>query len=145
MARSTGNPNNVLINNYKVNIKGVSRPIQIRNNEYFSVSRTNLKRKDCDFFICVCRFREDDIYYVIPYDAMPKYGTNIPIGNHSAGDKRPSKQRSRSSKYSRFKEAWDLLAKSGEQKAEKYQTGGIRSLLIQGNRDEGNSSLQDWL
>lgn len=115
MARSSGNPNNILINDCKVNIKGAFRPIQVCKNGYFSISRTNLERKDCDFFICVCRFRGNDIYYVIPYNAMPKYGANIPVDNHSTGGKRPSTQRN--TKYSQFKEAWDLVAKSEEQKS----------------------------
>ena len=131
IARSTGNLNNILINDWKVNIKGASGPIHVSKNGYFSISRTNLERKDCDFFICVCQSVENDTYYVIPYDAMPKYGANIPIDNHSKGKKRPSTQRN--SKYSQFKEAWDLLAKSREKKAGGYQTGCVRSSLIQGN------------
>ena len=106
--RSTGNPNNILINDCKVNIKGASRPIQVRKNWYFSISRTNLDRKDCDFFVCVCRSNGNDTYYVIPYYAMPKFGANIPVDNYCAGEKTPYSQRN--SKYLRFKEAWGLLA-----------------------------------
>ena len=112
MSRSFGSPNNILINDCKVNIKGSSRPIQICKNWYFHISKTNLERKDCDFFICVCRVRGNDIYYIIPYNAMPKYGANIPVDNHSTGEKRPSKQKN--TKYSKFKEAWDLIAKGLE-------------------------------
>ncbi len=125
MTRSTGNPNNILINGYKVNIKGAPRPIQVNKNGYFSISRTNLERKDCDFFICLCRSVGNDTYYVIPYDAMPKYGANMPVDKHGQGEKRSSTHRS--SKYSQFKEAWDLITKSGEQRAEKYQTECARS------------------
>jgi hypothetical protein len=66
-------------------------------NMYSKISRKKSGREDCDFFICVCQENGNNAHYIIPYDAMPKAGISIPI--------HPGK-----SKYSQFREAWDLLA-----------------------------------
>jgi hypothetical protein len=97
------NPHNILVNGHKVAVMGTFGTTLKGKNAYFNFSRTNLDRKDCDFFICICHC--NDIYYVIPYEAMPKKGFTIPADWHN-GEPWPR----RVSKYSQYRRAWNLLA-----------------------------------
>jgi hypothetical protein len=96
-----GNPHNILINGYKINIKMASGKSSAGKNRYFGISRKKLRREACDFFICVCQENGNNTHYIIPYDVMPGGGINIPI--------HPER-----SKYLQFREAWRLLAKDRE-------------------------------
>jgi hypothetical protein len=70
--------------------------------EYFQA--TNLKgaaRFDYDFLIVVCIHGADQAYYVIPRHAVPENGLSL------------MPQANAKSKYSRFRDAWHLLAPKG--------------------------------
>ncbi len=93
-----GSFRNILINGHNINVKVASGS----NSRFFSISLTKLKRKDCDFFICICRGNwNNDAHYIIPYDAMPKNGASIPINP-------------KQSKYFQFRDAWHLLEQKRE-------------------------------
>jgi hypothetical protein len=87
-------------NNLRLTVLHSSKLRQIGNTKYFYVNVINKHRKGCDFFILSYLNNGDSGYYVIPNECMPKKGALIAISsNHTNG------------KYSKFKNAWDLLGK----------------------------------
>ena len=94
---------NILINGHRIAVMGTFGTTLRGKNAYFNFSRTDLDRKDCDFFVCICHC--NDIYYVIPYDAMPKKGFTIPADWYG-GKPWPRKVK----RYSQYRGAWNLLA-----------------------------------
>ncbi|MCK5244384.1 MAG: hypothetical protein KAJ90_03855 [Desulfobacterales bacterium] len=93
-------------NGYKLVLRTTSKPVMIGTKRYFRIS--NKINPDYDFIICVCKDNEKDIHYVIPQRAMPKCGIYL-IPGAGPGE----------SKYTRFREAWDLLSahKKGKKRA----------------------------
>ena len=119
LSLTVGNPNSLLINGCKINVKGTSRTIRVGKNAYFNMSKTNLKQGDCDFFICVCTLMGKETYYIIPYDHMPKCGAYIPVNNHFFEDDTCFIHEG--NKYLKFRETWELL--KGENRNKKYAIG----------------------
>ena len=119
LSSTVGNPNNLLINGYKVNVKGTSGTIRVGNNVYFNISKTNLESEECNFFICVCALMGKETYYIIPYEHMPKCGAYIPVNNHFLED--DTRFIHECNKYFKFRETWELLERRKEKK--KCSTG----------------------
>ena len=88
----------ILTNSYKLALKITYKPIRMNKKQYFRITNTKYTYVDIDFFICLCSNKEDDIYFIIPSNAMPKY--TLLLSPHSTPGQ---------SKYARFKEAWHLL------------------------------------
>jgi hypothetical protein len=101
-----GNSYFLYVNGHKVAIRGASKVIRIGRNTYFHVGE---KRRDRDFFMCICRDRANEAYYIIPGNVMPKKGTYIPLLNN-----RHTSMGNDESKYLQFREAWHLLAHNRE-------------------------------
>ena len=88
----------ILSNGCKVALKVSSSPVTINRRQYFHFNNNGCSCPDCDFFICICVHEGKETYYVIPAHAMPR--TTLSILSPSAGQK---------TKYSQYKEAWELL------------------------------------
>ena len=88
----------VLNNGYKLDLRISSAPVQIGKKQYFRINISKCANSDFDFFICLCRNKKEDTYFVIPSNEMP--GSNVLLSPQS----NPGQ-----SKYARFKEAWPLL------------------------------------
>jgi hypothetical protein len=88
-------------NNFRVAVLHSSKLRQICNGKYFYVNVINEQRRGCDFFILSYLNNGDSGYYIIPNECMPKKGALIAISTNNANGK-----------YSRFKDAWQLLVNS---------------------------------
>ena len=86
-------------NNLKVTVIHSSKLRQIGNSKYFYVNVINKQRQGCDFFILSYLYNGDSCYYIIPNEYMPKAGAMIAISSNTTNGK-----------YSKFKNAWNLLA-----------------------------------
>jgi len=86
-------------NNLRVTVLHSSKLRQIQNRKYFYVNIINKQRRGCDFFILSYFNNGDSNYYIIPNAYMPKAGAMIAISSNNTNGK-----------YSRFKNAWNLLA-----------------------------------
>ena len=86
-------------NNLKVTVIHSSKLRHIGNSKYFYVNVINKQRQGCDFFILSYLNNGDSSYYIIPNKYMPKAGAMIAISSNNTNGK-----------YSKFKNAWNLLA-----------------------------------
>ena len=87
----------IWINGYKLVMRNTSKPVMMGSKRYFRIG--NKTNSDYNFMICACKDNGNIIHYIIPRHAMPKSGIYL-IPEAGPGG----------SKYSRFKEAWHLLA-----------------------------------
>lgn len=86
-------------NGFRVAVMYTSNLIEVGNKKYFQVNPVSKQKQDCDFFIIACLNNGNKNYYVIPNKVMPKKGTMIQASlNYANG------------KYSKFRDAWHLLA-----------------------------------
>jgi len=88
----------ILTNSYKLALKFTYKPIMMNKKQYYRITNTKYTYLDIDFFICLCSYKEDDIYFIISSNAMPRY--TLLLSLYSTPDQ---------SKYAQFKEAWHLL------------------------------------
>lgn len=88
----------ILNNGYKLDLRISSTPIQIGEKQYFRINISKCANSDFDFFICLCRNKKEDTYFIIPSNEMP--GSNVLLSPQSTPGQ---------SKYARFIEAWPLL------------------------------------
>ena len=105
--RTREHPYEILTNGYKLLLKCASTPLMIGKKQYFRITNTTGASPDFDFIICVCRNNGESIHYIIPRHAMPKYRVYL------LPEAKPGK-----SKYTRFKEAWHLIAHENQTKGE---------------------------
>ena len=92
-------------NGYKLALRCTSKSISVGRNRYFRINHGIRSNGHCDFFICLCRNNGENVHYVIPRHAMPKYGVCLsPDAGHQE------------SKYAKFKEAWHLLTHENQRK-----------------------------
>ena len=87
--------------NLRVKILHSSKLRHIGNKKYLYVSVLSKYRKDYDFFILSYLDNGNSGYYIIPNEHLPKEGTMIAVSSNNADGK-----------YTRFKDAWDLLVKA---------------------------------
>jgi hypothetical protein len=87
-----------LNNGFKLAVRATATPVTIGKKQYFRINSAKCPNRDLDFFICLCKHKKEDIHFIIPTSAMPQ--TVVTLLPKAAPDQ---------SKYSRFKEAWDLL------------------------------------
>ena len=87
------------INGYKLVMRSTSKSVMTGRKRYFRIG--NKTNSDYNFMICACKDNGNTIHYVIPRHAMPKSGIYLIPEAGLDG-----------SKYSRFKEAWHLLART---------------------------------
>jgi hypothetical protein len=85
-------------NGFKVVLKRSSKPVLMNNKQYFRFNRVEYANMDCDFFICLCKNKQNDTYYIIPNNFMPRRAVSL---LPQAG--------TNESKYAQYKEAWHLL------------------------------------
>jgi hypothetical protein len=87
-----------LSNGYKLAIRATSTPVSIGKKQYYRINNSKCEVRDFDFFLCLCKQYKEDIHFIIPSDIMPRsILTLLP----NAGPEQ--------SKYTRFREAWNLL------------------------------------
>jgi len=94
-----GNSYTIFTNGYKLGFRISATPTLINKREYFRINNATRPNAQKDFFICLCRKRAEDIYFIIPANVMPKALISL------LPDATPEQ-----SKYAQFKEAWHLLA-----------------------------------
>jgi hypothetical protein len=93
-----GRSNMILTNGYRLGLRSSSKPILIRKIQYFRFNNGTRTNEDFDFFICFCRTKKGDVYFIIPSSVMPRTVVYLlPEGTP------------KQSKYAQFKEAWHLL------------------------------------
>jgi hypothetical protein len=93
-----GRANIILANGYRLGLRSSSKPILIRQKHYFRFNNGTRTDEDFDFFICLCRAKKGDVYFIIPSSVMPRIVVYLlPEGTP------------KQSKYAQFKEAWHLL------------------------------------
>jgi ribosomal protein S24E len=85
-------------NNLKVGVLYNGKLRQIGNSQYFAVRPIHKQKQGCDVFILTYLHKGVRGYYIIPHRYIPKDGTMITV---SADDT--------NGKYTRFKDAWDVL------------------------------------
>lgn len=89
----------IFVNQYKLILRTTSKPVTLHGNEYFRINIKNCVDTDCDFFICICRDKGKDTYFIIPSQVMPN--SVVSLLPDATSDR---------SKYARFREAWHLIA-----------------------------------
>ena len=87
-----------LNNGFKLAVRATATPVIIGKKQYFRINNAKCPNRDLDFFICLCRNKKEDIHFIIPSSEMPQ--SVVTLLPKAAPDQ---------SKYSQFKEAWDLL------------------------------------
>ena len=85
-------------NGFEIVLKRSSKPVLMNNRQYFRFNRIEYANMDCDFFICLCKNKQNDTYYIIPHNVMPRRSVSL---FPQAGINE--------SKYAQYKEAWHLL------------------------------------
>jgi hypothetical protein len=85
-------------NNLKVGVLYNEKLRQIGSRQYFAVRPIHKQKQKCDVFILTYFHKGVRGYYIIPHRYIPKDGTMITV---SADDT--------NGKYTRFKDAWDVL------------------------------------
>jgi hypothetical protein len=95
---NNGHSQLILKNGYKLDLRISSTPLQIGKKQYFRINVSKCANSDFDFFICLCRNKKEDSYFIIPSNEMPE--SSVLLSPQSTPDQ---------SKYARFLEAWSLL------------------------------------
>ena len=85
-------------NNVRVAVVSASKLRRVKDKKYLQVTILSRQRRACDFLVLSYYNNGESMYYVIPGRVMPEKGTTIPV---SSGDVK--------SKYSMYRDAWDLL------------------------------------
>ena len=93
-----GRSNMILANGYRLGLRTSSKPILIRKMQYFRFNNGARTNEDFDFFVCLCRAKKGDVYFIIPSSVMPRTVVYL------LSEGTPTQ-----SKYAHFKEAWHLL------------------------------------
>jgi hypothetical protein len=93
-----GRSNMILANGYRLGLRRSSKPILIRKMQYFRFNNGTRTNKHFDFFVCLCRTKKGDVYFIIPSSVMPRTVVYL-LPERTATQ----------SKYAQFKEAWHLL------------------------------------
>ncbi len=87
------------VNGYKLAFRFSQKPRMVSKRRHFHISyHKSNGNKDFDFLICLCKYNDEHVYYVIPNSAVPKHGLCL-IPQVSETE----------SKYAFFKEAWNLI------------------------------------
>lgn len=88
----------ILLGTYKLGFRMTTKSITAGEKKHFRFTGATSANLDTDFIICVCQSETRTDYYVIPSDAIPKYG--VCLLQNAAPDQ---------SKYASYKNAWHLL------------------------------------
>lgn len=107
----------IVANGFKLAFRYSQRPHKVSGRWQFRITYPNSGNHwDCDFLICLCIHEEEKIYYILPNHVIPKHGICfIPQADESE------------SKYTRYRETWDLLFQSKPDINERrsYNAGAI--------------------
>ena len=88
----------IMLQGSEVDVRISTKPSISGARQYFRIAYPKGTTLNCDIFICLCQNREERFHYIIPREHMPKAGICL------IPQAKPHK-----SKYTRFKEAWDIL------------------------------------
>ena len=88
------------LNGYKIGFRYCEKPFvdDVNMKLYFRITYPNGLNSSLDFTICLCRYKNECTYYIVPQDYMPRTGICF-----------LPKAKPHESKYDKFREAWDLL------------------------------------
>lgn len=89
----------ILVNGYKVAFRFSQKPRMVSKRKQFHITyQKKSGNRGFDFLVCLCKYNNEHVYYVIPDYAVPKHGLCL-IPQVSESE----------SKYACFKEAWNLI------------------------------------
>ena len=97
---NTGRRHVVLTNGHKLALTVAATTVMIGRKHYFRFNNSKYTHEDFDFLICLCKTQRQDVHFIIPAEAVP------PKCIVSLLPQATEEQ----SKYTRFREAWHLLA-----------------------------------
>jgi len=89
----------IFVNGFNLAFRFSQKPRMVSKRRHFHITyQNNIGKKDFDFLVCLCKYNDEHVYYIIPDYAVPRYGLCL-IPQVSESE----------SKYACYKEAWNLI------------------------------------
>jgi hypothetical protein len=97
-----GNLYRIKSGNATFDVRISAKPLSSGNRRYFRINYLRGAIFNSDYCICLCESKDDRVYYIIPREEMPETGICL-----------IPQAEPHESKYTKFKESWERLKRSG--------------------------------